>query len=84
MYARLPDSIREDAIEAFRLFLRDPSHPSLRLHRLQDRGRGRHRNDTFSVSVTRSYRALFVVDGDVNVWYWIGTHGDYDAFTGGT
>jgi hypothetical protein len=82
-YARLPESIREEAVEAYRLFLRDPSHPSLRLHRLDDRGRGRHRSESFSVSVTRSYRAIFVVDGGVNVWYWIGGHADYDAFTAG-
>ncbi|WP_337176797.1 hypothetical protein [Paludisphaera sp.] len=83
MYERLPRSIRREAVEAYRLFLRDPSHPSLRLHHLDDRGRGRHRSDSYSVSVTRSYRAIYVVDGDVNVWYWIGGHADYDAFTTG-
>jgi hypothetical protein len=23
-------------------------------------------------------------DGDTNVWYWVGSHADYDAFTGDT
>ena len=37
---------------------------------------------SFSVSVTMNYRAIFFLDGPVNVWYWIGTHADYDRFTG--
>jgi hypothetical protein len=28
------------------------------------------------------YRAIYVVDGDINVWYWIGSHADYDRFIG--
>jgi hypothetical protein len=29
------------------------------------------------------YRAIYVVDGETNVWYWIGSHANYDTFTGG-
>ena len=28
--------------------------------------------------------ALYVVDGGTNVWYWIGSHEDYNDFIGGT
>jgi hypothetical protein len=30
------------------------------------------------------YRAIYVVDEetDQNVWYWIGTHAQYEKFTG--
>jgi len=82
MLAKLPVEAQREADEAFRLFQENPNHRSPRLHPLQNRGRGRHRDETWSVSVTRSYRALYVVDGDTNVWYWIGTHADHDAFTG--
>lgn len=82
MLAKLPVEVQQEADEAFRLFQENPHHRSLRLHKLQDRGGGRHRPETWSVSVTRSYRALYVVDGDVNIWYWIGTHADHDTFTG--
>jgi hypothetical protein len=34
------------------------------------------------VSITMKYRALYVVEGDTNVWYWIGTHNDYENFIG--
>jgi hypothetical protein len=65
------------------LFDRDPAHRSLRHHRLKDNKKSQHAPDTYSVSPTMGCRALYVVTPDgVNVWYWIGTHGEYDVFTG--
>ena len=51
-------------------------------HELADNKRGRHRRNSFSVSITLRYRAIYTVDGDANVWYWIGSHSDYKVFTG--
>ena len=70
------------AAEAYRLFLENPEHPMLENHALYDSGRGRHRNASRAVSVTYRIRAIYVVDGDTNVWYWIGTHEAYNVFTG--
>lgn len=28
------------------------------------------------------YRAVYYKDGDTNVWYWIGTHAQYDKLVG--
>lgn len=80
--SRLPEPIQELAEAAFRLFVENPSHPSLRHHALRDSDRSRHRAGSFSVSITMRYRAVYVRDGDTNVWYWIGSHADYDTFTG--
>lgn len=79
---RLPAHIQELAQAAFELFLEDPSHTSLRHHALKDTDKGRHRAGSFSVSITMRYRAIYVRDGETNVWYWIGSHSDYDRFTG--
>jgi hypothetical protein len=79
---RLPDFIQILAEAAFAKFLEDPSHPSLRHHRLEESKKGQHQPGSFSVSITMRYRAIYVRDGDTNVWYWIGSHADYDAFTG--
>ncbi len=79
---RLPEHIQELARAVFALFLQNPSHPSLRHHALKDTDKGRHRAGSFSVSITMKYRAIYVRDGDTNVWYWIGSHADYDTFTG--
>jgi hypothetical protein len=65
------------------LFNDNPAHPSLRHHDLQDRKKGNHVAGSFSVSITMQYRAIYVPGDDgVNIWYWIGTHGEYDRFTG--
>jgi hypothetical protein len=79
---RLPEEIQELAEAAFDRFVEDPSHPSLRHHALKETKKGRHRSASFSVSITMQYRAIYARDGDTNVWYWIGTHADYDAFIG--
>ena len=82
----LPDDIQNLAQTTFELFREDATHPSLRLHQLGDTKRGRHQAGSISVSISRRYRAIYVVrkDGDdtVNLWYWIGSHSDYNSFTG--
>lgn len=84
LFARLPEHIQELTRDACLLFDRDPAHPSLRHHELLDRKAGKHVPGSYSVSVTMQYRAIYVVDPSdgTNVWYWIGTHADYDRFTG--
>jgi len=32
----------------------------------------------YSVRITRDYRALGIVEGDEVVWFWVGSHSDYD------
>ena len=78
----MPDEIKAAARDAFLQFLRDPAYPSLHHHELQKTHRGQHRDGSRAVSVTRRYRALYFVDGETNVWYWVGTHGDYNLLTG--
>ena len=82
MFAMLPQSVRKSAVEKYHLFTLDPRHPSLNCHILKKTARGQHRAGTRSVRVNKNHRALFFLDGPVNVWYWIGTHADYDRFTG--
>jgi hypothetical protein len=33
----------------------------------------------YSARVTLGYRALGVRDGDTMIWFWIGSHSDYDG-----
>ncbi|NNM72504.1 hypothetical protein [Enterovirga aerilata] len=72
-YERLPPSVRELADRNYNLLKRDPQHPSLHFKKV-----GRF----WSVRVGLRYRALAVEqDGDL-VWFWIGSHADYDRLTG--
>jgi hypothetical protein len=69
-YDRLPLPIRNLADRNFELLKADPRHPSLHFKQV-----GRYR----SVRVGIRYRALAVeTDGDL-VWFWIGSHADYDT-----
>ena len=82
LFDALPEKIRNLAEGAYKQFQKDPHHSSLRLHQLGDSDKGKHRNGSLSVSITMKYRAIFVVDGSDNVWYWIGSHNDYENFIG--
>ncbi len=82
LYAALPKRIQLLAREACRLFDSNPAHASLRLHELADSKKGQHIPGSISVSITMQYRAIYIEQDRINVWYWIGTHADYDTFTG--
>jgi mRNA-degrading endonuclease RelE of RelBE toxin-antitoxin system len=71
-FARLPRDIQQRARTAYRRFLADPTHPSLQFKRLHTR------LPLWSVRVTDSYRAVGVRDGEEIVWFFIGTHAEYD------
>jgi hypothetical protein len=32
----------------------------------------------YSVRISLNYRAVGVIEGDVIIWYWIGSHADYE------
>jgi hypothetical protein len=82
LFEALPASIQAIARDKFELFLLDPLNPALHNHELRDGGRGRHRPGSRAVWITQRYRALYVTEDEVNIWYWIGTHSAYNIFTG--
>jgi len=69
-YDRLPAEIQQTAVKQYQLWLQDPSHPSVRFKKVADA--------YWSARVTHDYRALGVRDGDVVIWFWIGTHAEYE------
>ena len=68
-YHKLPPTIRERAHKQFQLWEKDHNHPSVRFKK-----GGKY----WSARVTGSYRAAGRVDGDTIVWFFIGTHAEYD------
>ncbi len=69
MYARLPDQLQKRAVKQYRPWLARPSHPSLEFKKV-----GRY----WSARVSESHRTLGVMTGDTVVWFWIGTHDEYE------
>jgi len=77
MFGKLPADIQERAKKAFQVFVESPTHPALNLHPLSDT-RG-NPSGSRSVSISIHYRAVYFIDDEgFNVWYWIGSHSDYD------
>lgn len=68
-YETLPRVIRELADKQFALLKANPQHPSLRFKRVKR---------FHSVRVGVHYRAPAVDVADGLLWFWIGSHAEYD------
>lgn len=76
LYRRLPEQIRALADKNYELLRADPFHPSLHFKKV-----GRTK-ELWSVRVGEHYRALAVEKPQGIVWFWIGTHSEYDQLLG--
>lgn len=72
-YHRLPAEVRRLADACYATLRRDPRHPSLHFKQV-----GRF----WSVRIGLHYRAVAVEDGADLLWFWIGTHVEYDRLLG--
>jgi hypothetical protein len=68
----LAPDVQRDAKRAYRLFRGNPSHPSLQFKKMEGVP------DVYSVRIGLGYRALGVLNHDRIVWYWVGSHSEYD------
>jgi mRNA-degrading endonuclease RelE of RelBE toxin-antitoxin system len=71
-FARLPERVKKQAREAYRLFKANPNHPGLKFKKLPPH------EDLWSVRISGEYRAVGRWRGDVVLWFFIGSHADYD------
>lgn len=68
-YDSLPNRVQQLADRNFEILKENPNHPSLHFKKI-----GRYR----SVRVGIRYRALAVEIKDGLLWFWIGSHSEYD------
>ena len=71
-YESLPPHIKRRAKAAFKQFQKDPHHSSLRFKQVHPT------KPVFSARASLDYRVLGVRSDDLIVWFWIGSHSDYD------
>lgn len=71
-FSKLPDRVQFRASAAYALFASDPFHESLHFKSVNNDG------TLWSARVGDAYRALGWRMGDLVVWFWIGTHAEYD------
>jgi mRNA-degrading endonuclease RelE of RelBE toxin-antitoxin system len=66
-YLTLPKNIQRRVDEKLKFLLRDPRHPSLRVHKIRVKG-------LWEFSVTMNYRVLFEINGEFFVLLAVGPH----------
>jgi hypothetical protein len=71
-YRQLPEEARDVADKNFGLLKSNPRHRSLHFKKVNDERK------LWSVRIGAHYRALGVEKPDGIVWFWIGTHAEYD------
>lgn len=71
-FAKLPKAIQERAQQAYQLWKQNNFSPGLHFKQVNDNP------PVYSVRVGLSYRALGVKQGDSIIWFWIGSHEDYN------
>jgi len=70
--ASLPPDIRRQARGAYRLFKRNPRHPSPHFKPIHPS------KPIYSIRINIDYRAVAIREADKVVWFWIGSHQDYE------
>ncbi len=81
LYWALPKDIRRQAIEAYRLWRDNPTHPGLQFKKIS-----RKLPPVWSMRIGLHWRAIgFAIPGEgkdagevVILWVWIGPHSEYD------
>ena len=74
LYRRLPLEIRRTALKQYRLWVQNPRYPSIQFKKI---------GSFWSARVTDDYRALGIMEDDTVIWFWIGTHHEYDQLLKG-
>lgn len=72
-YNRLPISVRQLADKCYLLMKQDPQHPSICLKKV---------GQYYAARVGLHYRALAVETPDGLIWFWVGSHAEYDQIIG--
>jgi len=70
--AKLPKHVQQQAQESYKLFSRDRNHPSLRFKKVHTT------EPIYSARINIDYRALGIIDGKEIIWFWIGSHAEYE------
>ena len=71
--AELPQDIQRQATQAYARFQQNPYYPSLQFKQVHEV------LPVYSARDGLNYRAVGMLDANEIVWFWIGSHAEYDA-----
>ena len=75
-YYKLDSNTKAQARKAYRLWVKNPFHPSLRfkcVNRLEN---------IWAARVSLGYISVGILDGEIVTWFWVGSHDQYERFFG--
>ncbi|WP_397197122.1 hypothetical protein [Nodosilinea sp. LEGE 07298] len=76
LFANLPNQVQQQTRSAYRHFQKDPSYPSLRFKKV-------HPDlPIYSARINKNYRVVGQLEGDTVIWFWVGSHAEYDRLLG--
>jgi len=73
LFQKLPVEVRRRARERYLLWKENPAHPSVQFKRVHSRER------IYSVRIGIDWRAVGIRRRDTMIWFWIGSHAEYDG-----
>ena len=73
LFQDLPAEVQRHAREAYRLWKENPGHPCVQFKRVHPR------QPIYSVRIGMDWRAVGLRQGDTVIWFWIGSHAQYDG-----
>jgi hypothetical protein len=77
LFRQLRPEVQDQARAMYRIFAVNPRHPSLQFKRVSQA------RPVYSVRISRDYRAVGILQDDGIIWFWIGSHQDYDRLLAG-
>ena len=72
VFSHLPAKIQAQVRKAYKQFKKDPFYPSLRFKQIHSI------KSIYSVRINLDYRAVGLWDENEIIWFWIGTHDEYE------
>ena len=77
LFAAAPPERQARIRIAYRLWLSNPAHPSLRFKKVHST------LPIYSVRVDLDWRAIGLLRSDAVIWFWVGPHREYDIMLKG-
>ena len=72
LFKKLPIHIKKHAVRNYKTWKITSSYPSLHYKKVKTK------SNTWSIRIGIGYRALGVIKDDSIIWFWIGSHAEYD------
>jgi hypothetical protein len=71
-FRRLPNRIKQQARKNYKIWISNPQHPSIDFKKVGKK------SPIYSVRIGIGWRALGLRQRETMLWFWIGSHAEYD------